>query len=68
MSGCGLPRSPQSCRGHDVPAHFSWNATYDAARVEIAGVSETYRRGSDDGGWVRQSFCPLCGVTVFCEG
>ena len=58
MSGCGLPRSPQSCRGYDVPAHFSWNATCDSDRVEIAGESEIYRRGSDDGFGMRQSFLP----------
>jgi len=46
---------------------FSWNATYDADRVAIAGESQTYRRGSDDGYWVRQSFCPQCSVTVFYE-
>jgi hypothetical protein len=46
---------------------FSWNATYEADRVRIVGDFRTYERGSDDGFWVRQHFCPECGVTIWYE-
>ena len=46
---------------------FGWNATYDAARVEISGAHKAFTRGSDDGYWARTHFCAECGVTVFCE-
>jgi hypothetical protein len=46
---------------------FSWNATYEADRVEIAGPYRTHTRDSDDGRWGRHHFCPECGVAVFYE-
>ena len=46
---------------------FSWNATYDAARVAIEGEYRSFTRGSDDGFWVRHHFCPECGVSLFYE-
>ena len=46
---------------------FSWNATYAAGQVAIDGAHTSYKRGSDDGFWVRHSFCPTCGVMVFYE-
>lgn len=46
---------------------FSWNATYDAARVSIDGPRRSFTRGSDDGYWARAHFCPDCGVTVAYE-
>src|SRR4051794_35694542 len=46
---------------------FSWNATYEAVQVEIAGGYSTYTRGADDGFWGRHHFCPACGVSVFYE-
>jgi hypothetical protein len=67
MSRCGLPRSPQSCRGHDVPAHFGWNATYEAERVGVEGEYRSYTRDSEDGFWVSNHFCARCGVTIFYE-
>jgi hypothetical protein len=46
---------------------FGWNATYEADRVAVAGAYTIYERGSDDGFWVRNRFCPVCGVTVCYE-
>jgi hypothetical protein len=46
---------------------FSWNATYDAARVAIDGVHRSFTRSSDEGYWGRFHFCPECGVTVAYE-
>jgi hypothetical protein len=46
---------------------FSWNATYDAARVAIDGAYRSFTRSSDDGFWGRFHFCPECGVTVAYE-
>jgi hypothetical protein len=44
---------------------FSWNAHWPQERVAITGEHAAYERSSDDGGWVRQYFCPVCGVMVF---
>ena len=46
---------------------FSWNATYDAARVEIIGPSQTHTRSSEDGHWARHHFCATCGIGVWYE-
>src|ERR1044072_4880567 len=46
---------------------FSWNATYEADQVTIAGAYKSFARGSDDGYWARSHFCGTCGVTVFYE-
>jgi hypothetical protein len=46
---------------------FSWNAHWPGERVAIEGNYRSYERSSDDGGWVRQHFCPTCGVMVFYE-
>jgi hypothetical protein len=46
---------------------FSWNATFAADKVRIAGAHETWERGSDDGYWVRHHFCGTCGVGVHYE-
>jgi hypothetical protein len=46
---------------------FSWNATYDAAQVEIIGASQSYTRDSEDGFWGRHHFCPSCAVGIWYE-
>jgi hypothetical protein len=46
---------------------FSWNATWPADRVVIAGERRSFTRSSDDGYWGRFHFCPECGVTVAYE-
>jgi hypothetical protein len=50
-----------------VPAHFGWNATFNADQVEILGAYRSFTRGSDDGFWVRHHFCETCGISVFYE-
>ncbi|MGZ8282599.1 MAG: GFA family protein [Allosphingosinicella sp.] len=46
---------------------FSWNATYPAAQVTIDGPYASWERGSDEGYWARNHFCPKCGITIFYE-
>jgi hypothetical protein len=46
---------------------FGWNAHWPAGQVETRGEAASATRGSDDGFWVRHSFCPSCGVTVWYE-
>jgi hypothetical protein len=76
---CGALRA--SCRGEPVRrsichclecqrrtgAPFGLNATFAAEQVEISGERTAYTRRSDEGFWVRTSFCPVCGSTVFYE-
>jgi hypothetical protein len=35
--------------------------------VRIEGESKAFTRSSEDGFWVRTSFCPNCGSTLFWE-
>ena len=45
---------------------FTLNATYADEQVTIVGEARVYERYGEDGGnWVRQSFCPHCGTTLF---
>ena len=44
---------------------FAWQATYPEAQVEVAGGHAHYTRTSDEGFWVRHSFCPTCGTRLF---
>jgi hypothetical protein len=46
---------------------FGWNATYDAAQIEILGPYQSYARGSEDGFWVRHHFCGTCGISTWYE-
>ena len=45
---------------------FALQATWPDAQVRISGDYREYERFGDDGGaWVRDGFCPDCGVRVF---
>lgn len=46
---------------------FGLNATYKSEQIEITGPRKAFTRASDDGFWVRTSFCPTCGTTLFWE-
>ena len=46
---------------------FAWNATYEAAQVEIMGPSRSYTRDSEEGFWARDHFCASCGVRIWYE-
>ena len=50
---------------HRSGSAFSWNATYPEAQVEIAGEHASFTRTSDEGFWVRDHFCPNCGLRLF---
>jgi len=45
---------------------FGMQATWLDEQVAIRGEAREFQRFGDDGGhWVRESFCPNCGVRVF---
>lgn len=45
---------------------FSLNATWPDDQVTIRGEATQFERSGEDGGhWVRESFCPRCGVRIF---
>lgn len=46
---------------------FGLNCTYERWQVTLDGASTAFTRSSDDGFWVRTSFCPTCGTTLFWE-
>jgi hypothetical protein len=46
---------------------FAYNATYPAEQVRTEGEPQIFERSSDEGFWVRRSFCPNCGSTVWYE-
>lgn len=48
---------------------FAYRARFrKEATRRIDGDRRTWRRGSDAGRWIEQSFCPRCGTLVFMEG
>lgn len=48
---------------------FSYRAVFAKEAVAaIEGERRTWRRGSESGRWVEQTFCPACGTLVFMEG
>lgn len=48
---------------------FAYRAIFGKAAItQIEGERRTWRRGSDSGRWVEQSFCPTCGTLVYMEG
>ena len=46
---------------------FGWNAHWPADQVRTQGKAASATRASEEGFWVRHSFCPACGVTVWYE-
>lgn len=48
---------------------FAYRARFsNDSIVAVEGDSRTWRRGSDAGRWVEQTFCPTCGTLVFMTG
>jgi hypothetical protein len=48
---------------------FSYRARFlKEAITHIEGDRRVWRRGSDAGRWVEQTFCPTCGTLVYMEG
>lgn len=48
---------------------FSYRAVFAHEAIDrIDGERRTWRRGSDSGRWVEQTFCPTCGTLLFMEG
>ncbi|WP_084652078.1 GFA family protein [Bosea sp. BIWAKO-01] len=48
---------------------FSYRARFPRAAISrIEGDRRKWRRGSDAGRWVEQTFCPACGTLVYMEG
>jgi hypothetical protein len=47
---------------------FSYTAFFaDAAVRLISGAAQTFREQRASGRWHDSSFCPVCGVTVYCR-
>jgi hypothetical protein len=46
---------------------FSYNATYAAEQVRMAGKVNTFTQLGGEGRWGRHSFCPTCGRTAYYE-
>ncbi len=46
---------------------FAYKATYPAEQVRTQGEAKIFERSSGEGFWVRRSFCPNCGSTVWYE-
>ncbi|WP_119271682.1 GFA family protein [Taklimakanibacter deserti] len=48
---------------------FSYRARFaKTAIARLEGDHRSWRRGSDAGRWIEQSFCPSCGTLVFMTG
>ncbi|RCS22906.1 aldehyde-activating protein [Phyllobacterium salinisoli] len=48
---------------------FAYRARFQkAAIVHIEGERRAWRRGSNAGRWIEQTFCPTCGTLVYMEG
>lgn len=48
---------------------FSYRARFaESAIAQIEGDRRSWRRGSDAGRWIEQTFCPTCGTLVFMTG
>ncbi|MGE4251865.1 MAG: GFA family protein [Parvibaculaceae bacterium] len=48
---------------------FSYRARFaESAIAGIEGDRRSWRRGSDAGRWIEQTFCPTCGSLVFMAG
>jgi hypothetical protein len=48
---------------------FSYRARFRTEAItHIEGERRTWRRGSDAGRWVEQTFCPTCGTLVYMSG
>ncbi len=48
---------------------FSYRALFAQDAIAcIAGDRRTWRRSSDSGRWVEQTFCPNCGTLVYMDG
>jgi hypothetical protein len=45
---------------------FSYSAFFPESAVKVVGTPTRWRRSSAAGRWQETSFCPTCGVTVFC--
>ena len=47
---------------------FAYRAKYaKTAVVSITGERRSWRRGSDAGRWIEQTFCPTCGTPLFMD-
>jgi hypothetical protein len=46
---------------------FAYNATFPADAVTTEGEPSVWERASEEGYWVRYSFCPVCGTTAWYE-
>ena len=45
---------------------FAWRARFaKAAIVNVDGERRSWRRGSDAGRWIEQTFCPSCGTLLY---
>lgn len=48
---------------------FSYRARFQKeAIIQVVGDRRIWRRGSDAGRWVEQTFCATCGTLVYLEG
>ncbi|HYD37049.1 MAG TPA: GFA family protein [Allosphingosinicella sp.] len=53
-----------ACKGRSGSA-FTWNATYEEARVETEGEAASWTRIAGEGRWCTYHFCPICGSTAW---
>lgn len=47
------------------PALPSPGARFARTAIRIEGEHRSWRRGSDAGRWIEQTFCPTCGTLLF---
>lgn len=69
----GDPLSVYACACQECQratgSSFSYRARYRASAIAtIDGERRAWRRGSDAGRWVEQTFCPTCGTLVYMTG
>lgn len=66
----GEPASVYACACHECQratgTAFSYRARFrKGAIAAMTGERRAWRRGSDAGRWVEQTFCPTCGTLVY---
>jgi hypothetical protein len=68
----GEPRNVYACSCLECQratgSAFAYRAVFATAMVDsISGQRSKWRRSSDSGRWVEQTFCPVCGTLVYME-
>jgi hypothetical protein len=69
----GEPTSVYACACQECQratgSAFAYRAKYPkTAIMDVTGERRSWRRGSDAGRWIEQTFCPTCGTLLFMEG